>query len=723
MENKYQTKKDLSKEKAKLRQKNSRPERTEGGQKRSEPALRESESRLKGILSSMTDLVFAFDRDGRFTFFHSPRFTDLYTPPEDFIGKKHAEVMPDHIHALFEEAFRKNMNGEIAEFEYHLEIENQVRWFVAKLSPLLLNHEFTGSVAVVREITDRKKTEEELRSYRDHLEEVVEKRTTDLKAAQKRLQAEIAEHKKESLEKTKLLRTIETARDAICICDENGKIIYSNHSMNELFGYDSGELIGKYPSILNAGPEPEFVMQRINKALEWQGFWAGEVANKKKDGTEFTSYARISALRGEDNKITNFLSTQHDITESKRIKEEIKRVEERFRGIYHSSKDAIAFASLDGVLLDVNESYCKLTQYTKTELLDGRKYQDLTPKEYHEYESKIVEKILITGKAEEYEKEYIRKDGSRGPILLTTFVVRGEFGRPIGVAAIIKDITERKKMETALRDSEEKYRTLAENSMDGIYIISSEAGFEYVNPALEIILGYKSEELCHKDFNLFDLIHPDDRKLIKKRIEAREKKKALKPIYEFRIITKEGKTIFVEVSTVPMPGSEKRILGILRDITVRKMAETELLDYQSKLQEQMSIIEQKNIALKEIIAQIETEKKAIKDDMEANIRVKVFPILEKLKMANANPKYINVLQNHLESLDSSFGNEITKKKLMLTPREIEICGMIKGGLTSKEISRLLKVSLNTVEKHRENIRRKTGISKKRINLATFLNEF
>ena len=709
--------------KPKLRPKISKLERTKDEKNHSESSLQEFESRLKGILSSMTDLVFAFDKEGRFTFFHSPRFTDLYTPPEYFIGKKHAEVMPDHMHAMFEEAFRKNLNGEVAEFEYHLEIKDQVRWFVAKLSPLLLDHGFAGSVAVVREITERKKTEDELRRYRDHLEELVQKRTAGLKAAQKRLQAEITAHKKETLEKTKLLKTIETAKEAVCIYDENGRIVYSNRSMNELFGYDSGELIGKYPSVLNAGHESELVAQEIMTILESQGFWEGEIANKKKDSTEFMSHARISVLKGDNNEIISILSTQHDHTEWNRIRKEIKSVQERFRGIYHSSKDAIAFASLDGVLRDVNETYCKLTQFSKTELLAGRKYQELTPKEYHEYESKIIERILKTGKAEEYEKEYIRKDGSRVPILLTAFVVRGEFGRPIGVAAIIKDITQRKEIESALRDSEAKYRTLAENSLDGIYVISSAAGFEYVNPAFEKVLGFKSEELCKEDFDFFDLIHPSDRKLIRTRMEAREKKRKIEPIYEFRIITKKGETKFVEVNTVPLPGNKKRILGILRDISTRKEAEAELLDYQSKLQEQMLLTEQKNLALKEIIAQIETEKRAIRDDIEANIRVKIYPILDKLKISNANLKYIQLLQNHLERLDSSFGNKITKKKLTLTPREIEICSMIKGGLSSKEISKLLKVSLNTVEKHRENIRRKTGISKKRINLATFLNEF
>ena len=81
-----------------------------------------------------------------------------------------------------------------------------------------------------------------------------------------------------------------------------------------------------------------------------------------------------------------------------------------------------------------------------------------------------------------------------------------------------------------------------------------------------------------------------------------------------------------------------------------------------------------------------------------------------------------MLQYHLEELTSSFGRKITEKSVRLTPREIEICNMVKGGLTSKEISNLLNISRQTVEKHRKNIRHKLGISNKDINLTSFLQK-
>jgi PAS domain S-box-containing protein len=125
-------------------------------------------------------------------------------------------------------------------------------------------------------------------------------------------------------ERNKLLKTIEIAREAISITSTDGTIIYTNQAMDELFGYKRGELIGKYLSVLNAGPAPEAVVKKIMDAIEKEGFWEGEIHNVRKDGTEFLSYARISALVGEDGSIKNFLSTQHDITERKRAEQELR---------------------------------------------------------------------------------------------------------------------------------------------------------------------------------------------------------------------------------------------------------------------------------------------------------------------------------------------------------------------------------------------------------------
>jgi PAS domain S-box-containing protein/putative nucleotidyltransferase with HDIG domain len=108
--------------------------------------------------------------------------------------------------------------------------------------------------------------------------------------------------------------------------------------------------------------------------------------------------------------------------------------------------------------------------------------------------------------------------------------------------------------------------------LDDIYIISSE-GFEYINPAFEKITGYTSKEVCSREFNFFNLIHPDGRKLIADRKTAREETKQLPSLYEFRLISKDRSVKHVEVNSVPLSSKKGRVLGILRDITGRRRAE------------------------------------------------------------------------------------------------------------------------------------------------------
>ena len=162
-------------------------------------SLKESESRLKGILSSLVDLVFALDKRGRFIFYHAPQAMDLYVPPEEFIGKSHLEVLPPHLNDLIVEGLKKNKEGETTEFEYWLEIHNSIRWFIAKLSPLFLDSKFAGSVAVVREIKERKQTQKELKKYREHLEDLVKKRTNKIKITNEQLLLEVNARKRVEL--------------------------------------------------------------------------------------------------------------------------------------------------------------------------------------------------------------------------------------------------------------------------------------------------------------------------------------------------------------------------------------------------------------------------------------------------------------------------------------------------------------------------------------------
>jgi len=158
---------------------------------------------------------------------------------------------------------------------------------------------------------------------------------------------DMTEHKQALEETNRLLETIETAREAICItsADGNGTIIYTNPALDELFGYNKGELIGKRARVFYAGSNPEAIGQWIKDDIESKGYWEGEVLKKKKNGTEFTSYAKVSAFRDKDGKILNFISTQHDITDRRQVEKELKEYRNHLEEIVEKRTAELAKAS------------------------------------------------------------------------------------------------------------------------------------------------------------------------------------------------------------------------------------------------------------------------------------------------------------------------------------------------------------------------------------------
>jgi PAS domain S-box-containing protein len=267
----------------------------------------------------------------------------------------------------------------------------------------------------------------------------------------------------------------------------------------------------------------------------------------------------------------------------------------------------------------------------------------------------------------------------------------------------------------------EKLRSILDSSPDSITVTDADANIIDCNRATLDNLGYANkEELLGK--NALETIAEKDHERAMKNLNIAIEKGSVHNI-EYEIVRKDGHTFPANVSASIIKdasGEMRGFVAIAQDITKRKQAETALKESETKLREQKLALEQKNIALREIIAQIEIEKRKIKDDIATNASTILSPILEKLKTDKLTEKYIDLLRHHIEELTSSLGSTLRDIGAKLTAREVEICNMIKGGLSNKDISHLLSISNQTVEGHRKNIRKKLGLINKGINLTSYL---
>ncbi|UCE65349.1 MAG: PAS domain S-box protein [Candidatus Zixiibacteriota bacterium] len=258
-----------------------------------------------------------------------------------------------------------------------------------------------------------------------------------------------------------------------------------------------------------------------------------------------------------------------------------------------------------------------------------------------------------------------------------------------------------------IRESEVKFRTLFQNVFDALFLIDNRGRIIDVNASACKISGYSKKELRRMSI---DRLIPSEMSAIIKGKNAKMELGELIYFGETNFKNKNRDIIYVEVGGIrTLINKEEYTLASFRDINARKLAEIEL--------------EKKNIALQEILTHLEEEKKHYRNEIVKIVTDSLLPSLRKLINDNAlaNDTYYNIMEENLQKLALSTGEDI-KLLSRLSPREIEICNLIRDGASSKEIAKTLNISLITVSKHRERIRKKLFISNKNISLSTFLNK-
>lgn len=273
----------------------------------------------------------------------------------------------------------------------------------------------------------------------------------------------------------------------------------------------------------------------------------------------------------------------HHILDQKRIREGHRQIEKtsdhseiRYRKLYESLRDGCALVNMNGIIKECNETFQEMLGYDIEELKQLSN-TDITPGKWHDYEIRIIkEQVLIRGFSEVYEKEYSRKDGKIFPVEIRTLLLKNELGENEGMWTIVRDITDRKRTEDRLIESEANFRELFEYSPIGKSMTRLD-GSIHINKAFCEILGYSKEELQNKKWE--EITFPDDIPESKKISQSLLEGKISNARFEKRYVHKNGSIIWTDISTYLRWDKEKKpkfFITTITDITEVKQAEEKL---------------------------------------------------------------------------------------------------------------------------------------------------
>ena len=381
----------------------------------------------------------------------------------------------------------------------------------------------------------------------------------------------------------KFRKIFESANDCVLYLSKSGRILDVNRKAMEVFGRSKKELLGKHFAKVGAispGDIPK-LLTAFSDGLAGKPATL-DVRIKGKKGQEIFLEGSASLTKIDDEAVTVVIA--RDVTQRKMVEEALKESEQKLREIIDTSPDAIVWTDTTGKITLVNSKGSELTGFSKKELV-GKSFIDVEALT-QESKEKILESFMkrIEGiDTPPYEVEVIAENGEIIPAELSASPIY-EGDKIVGTQSIFRDLRERKKAEEALRESEAKFRNLAEQSPNMIFI-NKKGRVVYANKKCEEIMGYKRKVFYSPDFDFFTLIAPESVDLVKTSFSKHMRNRELVP-YEYKLVTKEGKKIdaILTAKLIKYEG-ESAILGTVTDITERKKMEKKLRQYSEHLEE------------------------------------------------------------------------------------------------------------------------------------------
>jgi PAS domain S-box-containing protein len=367
------------------------------------------------------------------------------------------------------------------------------------------------------------------------------------------------------------------SRDVILSLDRTGNILCINQRGVQLSGYLESELRGANISERLLLPEDRASVDQIlhdlagGKAREYEVRW-------RTKGGAVVHFDGVSVPRlSESGEFLSTLCTLRDVTERKCAEEKLRKSEEKYRGLIEISPDAIYVVDTNGICVLGNRAGAELAGIAESELVGTPITNTYLPEERHLFLERLKE--LEANSTLRFERKFVRKNGEIVPVEVSVSAIRGGYFQ-----AILRDISERKRAEEALREAHQNYVTLV-NSLDGIVWEADAQTFEFsfVSPQAERMLGYPLARWTTEPTFWKDHIHPDDREWATN--FCIDSTRAKRPHdFEYRMLAADGRIVWLhDVVTVVVENDQPvRLRGVMLDITERKRAEEALKESEER---------------------------------------------------------------------------------------------------------------------------------------------
>jgi PAS domain S-box-containing protein len=506
--------------------------------RKTEEALRKSEQ----LFETLTDIspvgIFRTDAKGKTTYVN-PKWCEITGCGfKDALDQSWTKILhPDERPRLLTEWQKKVENHDPSSEKYRiLRPDGAIRWVLGYASPEMEGNQLLGYVGTITDVTDQVLAEQALRQSENRYRALAE-----------------------------------TSSDMIITFDLKGTLTYVSPVVKTMSGYSAEEIMGMGFMEFIAPEYIEMTMANFKKGISGEDIPLYEVELIAKSGNRIPVELHVSSLLDGNGKPIGRLAVVRDITDRKKAEKALRESEERLATFSEITTEGIVIHQ-DGIALDANQTFLDMTGYTLDELKQENIILLLIKPEFQE----LTMQNAMKPSADPYDVIMVRKDGKEVPVEITGIDFIDKNGEKVR-AVVGRDITQRKKMEEKLRESEMKYRSLAEASMDLIITYDLAGRITYVNPAGKLFFGYEPEEVVGTIFT--DYVDPADFAAV---VENFQKGKAggQIPLYEIGLVIKGGKKVRVEVNPTSIYNTEGKVIGrmaIVRDVSKRKTIEKNIL--------------------------------------------------------------------------------------------------------------------------------------------------